>query len=236
MSALRTFALAAVAASALAVSGQAQGTTATPGSRPMAGQRGRGPGNGAGIYSDLDLTAAQKTQIQAIHAKYQAQIKASRDQAKPLMDAARAARQKGDTSAFRADIAKARQLSEGVRQQEMNEVRAILTPAQRAKADAAAAQRKSRGGMRGARGGRDQGGAFRDLNLTDAQKAQMKAIRAKYQGQSQTTRQQEMNEIRAVLTPEQRAQADSAMAQRKQERGNRANRAGRKGQRGRTGR
>jgi Spy/CpxP family protein refolding chaperone len=152
MSAIRTFALAAVAAAALASSAQAQGTAITPGNQPVAGHRGHGRGGKMGGFKDLNLTDAQKAQVKAIRTKYQAQNKASRDQAKPYMDAARAARQKGDTVAFRTNMEKARSVSSGVRTQEMNEIRAILTPDQRAKADAAMAQRNQNEGKRGKRG------------------------------------------------------------------------------------
>ena len=122
----------------------------------MAGMRGPGRGHGRhmGAFKDLNLTDAQKAQMKAIHAKYQPQLKTSREQAKPLMEAARAARQKGDTAAFRANIEKARQLSSGIRTQEMNEIRAVLTPEQRAKADSAMAQRKQERGERGERAGK----------------------------------------------------------------------------------
>lgn len=107
-----------------------------------------------GALKNLNLTDAQKTQIKAIRAKYQPQMKTSRDQAKPFIDAARAARQKGDTAAFRTNMEKARQVSSGIRQQEMNEVRGILTPEQRTKFDAAVSQRRPDRGQRGMRGGK----------------------------------------------------------------------------------
>lgn len=80
MSALRTLALAAAAAAALAGSAQAQ--TATPGNQPVAGHQGHAKGRGGhmGPFKDLKLTDAQKAQIKAIHAKYQPQLKASREQ------------------------------------------------------------------------------------------------------------------------------------------------------------
>jgi protein CpxP len=244
MSALRTFALAAVAAAALAGSSQAQSTT--PGNPPVGGPRGRGPGRGdqMGEFRGLNLTDAQKAQIEAIHKKYEPQMKASRDQAKPFIDAARAARQKGDTAAARANMEKAMQVSSGIRQQGMNEVRGVLSPEQRTKFDAAVSQRRERGprGMRGGRGAglRGPGGRggrggprsapFADLNLTEAQKTQMQAIRAKYQGQAKSTREQEMNEIRGVLTPEQRTKLDASIKARGA-RGARGDRAGFRGQR-----
>lgn len=157
MSAIRTFALAAVAAAALAGSAQAQSTTATPGNQPVAGQRGHGRGGKMGGFKDLNLTDAQKAQIKTIRTRYQSQNKASRDQTKPFMDAARAARQKGDTAAFRSNMERARQVSSGVRTQEMNEIRAVLTPEQRTKFDAAAAQRKQNFAKRGGKGGRWRG-------------------------------------------------------------------------------
>ena len=159
MSAIRTFALAAVAAAALAGSAQAQSTTATPGNQPVAGQRGHGRGRGAqrGGFKDLNLTDAQKAQIKAIRTRYKDQNKAARDQAKPFIDAARAARQKGDTAAFRSNMEKARQVSSGARAQELNEIRAVLTPEQRTKFDAAAAQRKEKFEKRGGRGRRGRG-------------------------------------------------------------------------------
>jgi Spy/CpxP family protein refolding chaperone len=160
MSAIRTFALAAVAAAALAGSAQAQSTTATPATQPVAGHRGHGRGRGdqrAG-FKELNLTDAQKAQIKTIRTKYQAQNRASRDQAMPFIDAARAARQKGDTAAFRSNMEKARQVSTSVRTLEMNEIRAVLTPEQRTKFDAAAAQRKEKFANRGGKGRHGRGG------------------------------------------------------------------------------
>jgi protein CpxP len=155
MSAIRTFALAAVAAAALAGSAQAQTTTGRPLNQPVAGQRGQGHGRGdkMGMFKNLNLSDAQKAQVKAIRAKYKTQLGASRDQAKPYLDAARAARQKGDSAGFRSNMEKARQTSGAVRQQEMNEIRAVLTPEQRAKADAAMAQRKNDRGNRAGRKG-----------------------------------------------------------------------------------
>ncbi len=229
MSALRNFALAAVAAAALSGTAQAQRI-----------ERGHDHGRGGqrGGFRGLNLSEAQQTQIKGIHSKYEPQLRASRDQAKPFMEAARAARQKGDTAAARMNLEKARQLSSGVRQQEMSEVRAVFTPAQRAQADSLRAQHPRNGDRPGSgpgamRGRRDEGGRpFASLNLTDAQKSQVKAIRTKYQGQGKTTREQERNEIRAVLTTDQRAKLDSATSQRKQKAGDRGERRGKRGKGG----
>ena len=119
------------------------------------GQFRRGSGGREGFGRDLNLTEAQKTQINAIRQKYQPQNQALRDRAKPFMEAARAARQKGDTAAFRSNIEKAHQVMQGgqsIRTQEQAEIRAVLTPEQQAKFDArqkAAAERRAQGGKKG---------------------------------------------------------------------------------------
>ncbi len=119
------------------------------------GQFRRGPGGGHGFGRDLNLTDAQKTQMKAIHQKYQPQNQALRDRAKPFMEAARTARQKGDSVAFRTNIEKARQVmqsGQSIRTQETAEIRAILTPEQKARFDAhqkAAAERRAKRGEKG---------------------------------------------------------------------------------------
>ncbi|HMI56261.1 MAG TPA: Spy/CpxP family protein refolding chaperone [Gemmatimonadaceae bacterium] len=117
------------------------------GDRPD-GQFRRGPGRGE-FGRDLNLTDAQKAQIKAIRQKYQPQNEARHAQAKPFIDAARAARQKGDTAAFRSNMEKARQVmqsGQSIRAQETAEIRAVLTPDQRAKLDA---RKKAMGERRG---------------------------------------------------------------------------------------
>ena len=122
------------------------------------GQFRRGPGGGRegrGFGRDLNLTEAQKAQIKTIRQKYQPQNQALRDRAKPFMEAARTARQKGDTVAFRTNMEKARQVmqsGQSIHTQEQAEIRAILTPDQQAKFDArqkAAAERRAKGGEKG---------------------------------------------------------------------------------------
>lgn len=130
----------AVAATMAAPALYAQTTTVTAQPAPVAGapmMKHQGPGHNK-MMAELNLTDAQKAQIKAIHAKYAPQIKAEREKMRPQMEAARAARAKGDTSAVRADRANARTAMgpmQQVHQQEMAEVRAILTPAQQQKFD-----------------------------------------------------------------------------------------------------
>jgi Spy/CpxP family protein refolding chaperone len=141
MSSVRTLALGALMIVGVAGVSAAQSTTTPPSRGPRSGemQGRRGSGGGREFGRDLNLTDAQKAQIKTIHAKYQPQNEALRNQAKPFMEAARAARQKGDTAAARSNMLKARQVMQGgqsYRTQEMGEVRAILTPDQQAKFDA----------------------------------------------------------------------------------------------------
>jgi len=141
MSSARTLALGALMIVGVAGVSAAQSTTTPPSREHRSGEmRGRrGPGGDRGFGRDLNLTDAQKAQIKAIHTKYQPQNEALRKQSKPFMDAARTARQKGDTAAARSNFEKARQVMQGgqsFRTQQNAEIRAILTPDQQAKFDA----------------------------------------------------------------------------------------------------
>jgi len=138
MSSVRTLALGALMIVGVAGVSAAQSTTTPPTRAPRSGQMQARRGGGGEFGRDLNLTDAQKAQIKAIREKYQPQNEALRAQAKPFMEAARAAKQKGDTTAFRSNIEKAHQLMQGAsfRTQENAEIRAILTPDQQAKWDA----------------------------------------------------------------------------------------------------
>ena len=140
---VRTLALGALMLVGAAGVAAAQ-STATP-TRPDSGSYRRGPRaggemrgrrGGRDFYADLNLTDAQKAQIKTIREKYKTQFQSLRTQQKPLMDAARAARQKGDTAAFRSNMQQARALSQPLMTQENNEIRNVLTPAQQTKFDA----------------------------------------------------------------------------------------------------
>jgi len=89
---------------------------------------------------DLNLTEAQKAQVKAIHEKYRPQMKALHERAKPFAQAARDARQRGDTAAVRANRAQMEQVmasGKTLRDQVHAEIKAVLTPEQRAKVEAA---------------------------------------------------------------------------------------------------
>ncbi len=150
MTRISTLALGAILVAGLAGVSQAQVATPQPQPRPdrPAAAQGR----------NLNLTEAQKAQIKTIHQKYQAQYKPLRDQAKPFMIAARTARQKGDTVAFRSNMERSRQIVQGnqaIRTREQAEIRAILTPDQQAKFDARAkamSERRASGAKMNGRG------------------------------------------------------------------------------------
>jgi len=153
----RSLALGAMMLVGVAGISAAQSTTA-PKAKADSGYHRRGAHGGmrGGEFGrDLNLTDAQKTQIKAIRAKYQPQNEALRTQAKPFMEAARAARQKGDTVAFRTNMEKARQVMQGgqsIRTQETAEIRNVLTAEQRVKFDARQkemADRRAKGGHKG---------------------------------------------------------------------------------------
>jgi len=147
MSSVRTLALGALMIVGVAGVSAAQSTTTPPTRGQRSGEMRRGGGRG-GFGADLNLTEAQKAQIKTIRAKYKPQNDALRTQAKPFMDAARAARQKGDTATAPAEMLKARNVMQGgqtFRNQENAEIRAILTPDQQAKWDARRKQMTERG-------------------------------------------------------------------------------------------
>ena len=149
----RSLALGAMMLVGVAGISAAQSTT-IPQVKPDSGMYPRGRaggefrdrrGRGRDFFADLNLTDAQKAQIKAIRQKYQPQNEAARAQAKPFIDAARAARQKGDTAAFRSNMEKARQVGQSVRTQETAEIRNVLTAEQRTKFDARQKEMADRG-------------------------------------------------------------------------------------------
>jgi Spy/CpxP family protein refolding chaperone len=151
----RSLALGAMMLVGVAGISAAQSTT-VPKARSDSSHYGRGGrGEMREFGRDLNLTDAQKTQIKAIRAKYQPQNEALRNQAKPYMEAARAARQKGDTVAARTNMEKARQVMQGgqsFRTQQTAEIRNVLTPEQQTKFDAQQkkfAERGAKGGHKG---------------------------------------------------------------------------------------
>ena len=130
--------------------------------RPKAeGERGRGRfGPGGFLFRDITLTDAQKTQLQALRKTERDQMESRRDAMKKQFDEARAARERGDTSAARALMERNRQQRDQIRDQHIAAVRNILSAEQRVQFDKNVAEMKQRQAQRGerARGARGQRG------------------------------------------------------------------------------
>lgn len=133
--------------------GMKHGMRARGGHRGHGMAREAGRGHGTGIRGmefmrDLNLTETQRTQVRAIHEKYQPQVWTIHERAETEFAATRDARQRGDTAAVRAALQRTRQSTEAqlstVHEQMSREVRAILTAEQRAKIDTRIAERIKR--------------------------------------------------------------------------------------------
>jgi Spy/CpxP family protein refolding chaperone len=145
----------AAAAVAMLVGAATVAGAQTPAPQGQAGKAHRGA---HGTMGGLEFTDAQKAQMKAIHAKYRTQLQQLRERSRPDMEAARTARQAGDTAAARAAMARVRAARgpavAALRQQQHAEIRAILTADQQARFDAHRAQmqqRKARGDSTGKR-------------------------------------------------------------------------------------
>jgi len=127
------------------------------------GRRGFGPGAmQKRLFKGITLSDAEKTNVKNVHAKYQAQNKALREQFKPQMEAARAARQRGDTAALKnlwAQTSAQREQSKRLLEAERNDLRAALTPEHRAQFDANVKQLEQRVAQRANRDWKKSGKA-----------------------------------------------------------------------------
>ena len=112
------------------------------------GRRGFGPGAmRKQIFKGITLSDAEKTNIKNVQTKYQAQMKALREQFKPQMQAARQARQRGDTAALKnlwAQTAAQREQAKKLLEAERNDLRGALAAEHRAHFDANVKQLEQR--------------------------------------------------------------------------------------------
>jgi protein CpxP len=93
----------------------------------------------AQFFKGITLSDAEKANLKTVREKYAAQMKATREQSKPDMQAMRDARQRGDSAALKALWQKGaaqREQNKQMMQAERNDLRAALTPANQAKFDA----------------------------------------------------------------------------------------------------
>jgi protein CpxP len=99
--------------------------------------RRHGPG-GHALFRGITMTDAQRSQLKEIHAKYRPEAQSIRESMRPAFQEARAARQRGDTAAARAAWSRtsdARAKLRALHDQQLADVRAILTPEQRQQFD-----------------------------------------------------------------------------------------------------
>jgi Spy/CpxP family protein refolding chaperone len=152
----------AIAAIALVVGGAvvaaAQQPAQTPSPRAHRGEAGdstrhfgrRGFGPGAlqkQLFKGITLSDAEKTNIKNVHTKYEAQMKSLREQFKPQMQAARQARQRGDTTALKnlwSQTSAQREQAKKLLEAERNDLRVALAPEHRAQFDANVKQLEQR--------------------------------------------------------------------------------------------
>jgi Spy/CpxP family protein refolding chaperone len=118
-----------------------------------------GRGGGGFLLKDITLTDAQKAQVKQLHESQKSTMKANRDAMKKQFDEARAARQRGDTTAANAIMQRNRLAMEQARAQQTAALRNILTAEQRVQFDKNVATLKQREADRaqrvGQRGPRD---------------------------------------------------------------------------------
>lgn len=108
-----------------------------------------------GMFRGIRMTDDQRARLQEIRAKYREQERPLVEAMRPALREARTARQRGDTTAARAAlerVAGERTKLRALREQQLGEVRAMLTPEQRQQFDQNLKQRPPRGhGRRGER-------------------------------------------------------------------------------------
>lgn len=131
-------------------------------SEGMHGRGGRGGEFGARFAQKLNLSEAQKTQIQDLQKSFHEQNKAFFDSARETRQQFKAAREANDTArleALKGTMASQREQMKQLREQQHARMLALLTPEQRTQFEAMKAEREAKRGERGKgkRGGRGMG-------------------------------------------------------------------------------
>lgn len=117
-----------------------------------------------GLMHGIKLSDTEKAKLKEIHAKYAAQSKSLRESMKPAMQEARAARQKGDTVAARAALARNKgtlDKAQALRTSEQAEIRSALSAENQKLYDANVQQMTKRRAERKANGARGTRGEAR---------------------------------------------------------------------------
>ncbi|MFL5583018.1 MAG: Spy/CpxP family protein refolding chaperone [Gemmatimonadaceae bacterium] len=132
-----------------------QDSTKRRGERGARGER-RGPGGPGGfLLRGITLSADQQKRLEALRparGEQGAPQDPQRAKVRALMDEARDARQRGDSAAAAAKFQQARTLMTQQREQQVAQIRSILTAEQRVQFDENVAEMKRREGERGQRG------------------------------------------------------------------------------------
>ena len=133
----------------------------TPNARPDTTQRdhrrwdgehgGRHGGTGGMLLKGIDLTDAQKDRLKAIRKEQEPEMKKTREQFGAAMKEARAARERGDTTAARAKMEEVRTQMTQQREHQIASLRTILTAEQQKQLDANIAAWKEHGPQDGHR-------------------------------------------------------------------------------------
>ena len=121
------------------------------------GAKGMNGGMGRQLFKGMTLNDAEKANIKQVQAKYAPQMKAIRKQFKPQFQAARAARQKGDTAALKnlwQQSAAQRAQTAKVLEAERADLRNALSPANQVKFDANVTQLEQRMSKRAQKAGK----------------------------------------------------------------------------------
>ena len=164
--ALSTLAVALTLGTASIAAAQ-QPTQAPQGQQQQWGQRGHWQGQRQrgrrALFRGVNLTDQQKQRIKAINQKYVQQARSIREALRPALQQIRTERQKGDTTAARAVFEKTRPQRDqlrSLREEELREIRSVLTAEQQKTFDQNVAQLKARMEQRGQhRGQRARQGA-----------------------------------------------------------------------------
>lgn len=126
---------------------------AAPHGKGHGGKRGHGRAEfGERFAAKLNLTDAQKAQIKQFNESFRERNKAFFQSSRETMRQLREAKQAGDTAradALKATMKSQREQMKQLRAEQRAQIRAILTPEQRAQFDALEAERESRHGKRG---------------------------------------------------------------------------------------
>ena len=157
----RVIGLAMVAVLSVGTLAQAQSATTQPEHQRRGMGRGDRVGPGRGLLRGITLSEAEKTRVQAIRTKYDAEAKSLRESLRPAMEEMRAARQKRDSVAMKAVWEKSaadRQKLQVLVQRQRADVRAALTPENQKVFDTNAKQMEQRRAQWNERGKGERGG------------------------------------------------------------------------------